>query len=135
MYIPLSEPLSLIYRLVGYVAGKNLFSAPYDWRFGPDAFGPQYDALKQLIETASALNNNKPVVLVSLSLGGPYTHLFLTSHVSQVNIDVITDDMLDILTTLFDSRGKINISVALFLTRESLQDLLYRCTLFSGKVS
>jgi len=68
---------------VGYVLGKNLFTAPYDFRQGPDAFQVQYDALQLLIETASAANGNKPVVLISLSMGCPYTHLFLTSHVSQ----------------------------------------------------
>jgi len=62
-----------------------LFTAPYDFRQGPDAFQVQFDALQLLIETASAANGNKPVVLVSLSMGCPYTHLFLTSHVSQVS--------------------------------------------------
>lgn len=61
----------------GYVDGKTLFGAPYDFRYGlaahgrPSRVGTKFlEDLKDLIEKASASNGGKPVILVSHSLGG-----------------------------------------------------------------
>ncbi|KAI4375066.1 hypothetical protein MLD38_012978 [Melastoma candidum] len=61
----------------GYVDGKTLFGAPYDFRYGlaaeghPSQVGSKFlQDLKDLIEKASASNHGKPVILISHSLGG-----------------------------------------------------------------
>lgn len=70
---PLVESLEQI----GYVNGKTLFGAPYDFRYGlapeghPSDVGSKFlQELKDLIEEASASNGGKPVILLSHSLGG-----------------------------------------------------------------
>lgn len=70
---PLVESL----KRIGYTEGKNLFGAPYDFRYGlaakghPSKVGSKFlDDLKQLIENASSSNGGKPVILLSHSLGG-----------------------------------------------------------------
>lgn len=62
---------------IGYVDGKTLFGAPYDFRYGlaaqghPSHVGSKFlKDLKSLIEKASISNGGKPVILVSHSLGG-----------------------------------------------------------------
>ncbi|PSR99925.1 Lecithin-cholesterol acyltransferase-like [Actinidia chinensis var. chinensis] len=62
---------------IGYIDGKNLFGAPYDFRYGLAAEGHPCHVgskllqdLKILIEKASTSNEGKPVILVSHSLGG-----------------------------------------------------------------
>ncbi|KAH7665033.1 lysophospholipase III protein [Dioscorea alata] len=62
---------------IGYQSGKNLFGAPYDFRYGlaaeghPCHVGNQYlQDLKKLIESAFVSNGKKPVIIVSHSLGG-----------------------------------------------------------------
>ncbi|XP_002283444.2 lecithin-cholesterol acyltransferase-like 1 [Vitis vinifera] len=62
---------------MGYVDGKTLFGAPYDFRYGlaadghPSRVGSKFlEDLKDLIEKASTSNGGKPVILVSHSLGG-----------------------------------------------------------------
>lgn len=62
---------------VGYVDGKTLFGAPYDFRYGLAADGHSsrvgskfLQDLKDLIEKATASNKGKPVILLSHSLGG-----------------------------------------------------------------
>ncbi|KAJ3672804.1 hypothetical protein LUZ60_006178 [Juncus effusus] len=62
---------------LGYKDNANLFGAPYDFRYGlaaeghPSKVGTQYlQDLKYLIESSSASNNGKPVILLSHSLGG-----------------------------------------------------------------
>ncbi|KAJ7562146.1 hypothetical protein O6H91_03G056400 [Diphasiastrum complanatum] len=62
----------------GYIDGKTLFGAPYDFRYapGPNAADVAVDYLKNLknlIETASSSNDDKPVVLVAHSLGALWT--------------------------------------------------------------
>ncbi|CAA0843357.1 Protein PHLOEM PROTEIN 2-LIKE A10 [Striga hermonthica] len=73
------EPLVRSLEQIGYSSGKNLFGAPYDFRYAPAAVGhPSRVAsrflsdLKSLIETASASNAGRPVILLSHSMGGPY---------------------------------------------------------------
>lgn len=77
---PLVESLEEI----GYIESKTLFGAPYDFRYGlaPEGHschvGSKYlQDLKDLIETASATNGGKPVIIISHSLGGLYVHQFL----------------------------------------------------------
>lgn len=62
---------------IGYKDGHNLFGAPYDFRYGlaapgnPAQVGSKYlQDLQQLIESASASNGARPVILLSHSLGG-----------------------------------------------------------------
>ncbi|GFZ10145.1 alpha/beta-Hydrolases superfamily protein [Actinidia rufa] len=62
---------------IGYIDGKTLFGAPYDFRYGLAAEGHPCHVgskllqdLKILIEKASTSNEGKPVILVSHSLGG-----------------------------------------------------------------
>ncbi|XP_062021782.1 lecithin-cholesterol acyltransferase-like 1 [Rosa rugosa] len=70
---PLVESLENI----GYVDGKTMFGAPYDFRYGlapkdhPSHVGSKFlKDLKDLVEKASNSNGGKPVILVSHSLGG-----------------------------------------------------------------
>ena len=69
----------------GYVRGKTIRGAPYDWRFAANGFLEQgyYDDLKSLIEETYQLAGNKPVTLVVHSLGGPTSLFFLTKVVDQ----------------------------------------------------
>ncbi|KAK8448585.1 hypothetical protein SEVIR_7G054100v4 [Setaria viridis] len=69
---------------VGYVEGANLFGAPYDFRYAPAAAGLSSEvfsdfssSLKLLVERASERNGNKPVILVTHSMGGLFTMVFL----------------------------------------------------------
>lgn len=70
---PLVESLEQI----GYINGKTLFGAPYDFRYGLAADGHKSQVgskflqdLKHLIEKASISNGGKQVILISHSLGG-----------------------------------------------------------------
>lgn len=70
---------------VGYTAGLDLRAAPYDWRTGPtewNAPGGDFQKLKTLIEDTVARNGGRRARLISLSLGGPYFHLFLTRYLA-----------------------------------------------------
>ncbi|XP_050366065.1 lecithin-cholesterol acyltransferase-like 1 [Argentina anserina] len=65
---------------IGYVDGKTMFGAPYDFRYGlapkdhPCHVGSKFlKDLKDLVEKASNYNGGKPVILVSHSLGGLFT--------------------------------------------------------------
>ncbi|XP_037462684.1 lecithin-cholesterol acyltransferase-like 1 [Triticum dicoccoides] len=69
---------------VGYTEGENLLGAPYDFRHAPAAPGMASRAfsgfssgLRLLVERASQRNGNKPVVLVTHSLGGLFATVFL----------------------------------------------------------
>lgn len=69
---------------VGYREGENLFGAPYDFRYAPAApglasraFSDFSSSLRLLVERASQRNGNKPVVLVTHSLGGLFATVFL----------------------------------------------------------
>lgn len=75
---------------LGYSDGQNLFGAPYDFRYGlaplghPSMVGEQYlHDLRTLIESASAANYGRPVILLAHSLGGLFAlHLLDRSSVS-----------------------------------------------------
>lgn len=67
---------------VGYIDGKSLFGAPYDFRYGPGnkpySVGSRYViALRELVEKAYMLNGDKQVIIVSHSLGGLWVLYFL----------------------------------------------------------
>lgn len=69
---------------IGYTNDKNLYGAPYDFRYGlapeghPCEVGSTFlNNLKTLVETASSSNGGKPVILLSHSLGGLYILEFL----------------------------------------------------------
>ncbi|KAL6643483.1 hypothetical protein ACP70R_018249 [Stipagrostis hirtigluma subsp. patula] len=71
-------------EVVGYREGTNMFGAPYDFRYAPATPGlPQrvfsdfVSSLTNLIERASKRNGNKPVILVTHSLGGSFAMEFL----------------------------------------------------------
>ena len=61
-----------------------MFALPYDFRLGPKQYMEDaYPALKALIESAFAAGGNQKVVLSSISMGGPFGHVFLTQFVDQ----------------------------------------------------
>ncbi|TKV92864.1 hypothetical protein SEVIR_9G188700v4 [Setaria viridis] len=70
---------------VGYREGKNLFGAPYDFRYAPappgqasSEFSCFLSSLRVLVEKASKRNGNMPVILVTHSLGGLNANAFLS---------------------------------------------------------
>ncbi|KAL6843612.1 hypothetical protein ACP4OV_026674 [Aristida adscensionis] len=63
----------------GYEEGRDLFGAPYDFRYGlaapghPSRVGSAYlQRLRRLVEAACAANGGRPAILVAHSLGGLY---------------------------------------------------------------
>ena len=68
----------------GYVVGKDLFSAPFDFRMGEKQFMKEdWPKLKALVEEVYDLNNGTPVAFVSISYGGPFGGAFLTDFVDE----------------------------------------------------
>jgi len=63
----------------GYVRGKSIRAAPYDFRFAPPSQGDYFQRLKLLVEETRALNDGEKVVLMSHSLGGLFALYFLNS--------------------------------------------------------
>ncbi|KAF7052498.1 hypothetical protein CFC21_060587 [Triticum aestivum] len=68
----------------GYEEGRDLFGAPYDFRYGlaapghPSQVGSAYlERLKLLVESACAANDGRPAILMAHSLGGLYALQFL----------------------------------------------------------
>ncbi|RAL38769.1 hypothetical protein DM860_013450 [Cuscuta australis] len=71
------EPLVNSLGKIGYIDGKNLFGAPYDFQYGLAAGDhPSFVAskflsdLKNLIQSSSNSNGGKPVILLTHRLGG-----------------------------------------------------------------
>lgn len=59
----------------GYVEGKDLFAAPYDWRLTPNLKNNFFcDRLKTLITKAVSENNGLPAMLVCHSMGNLFFH-------------------------------------------------------------
>ncbi|XP_020583313.1 lecithin-cholesterol acyltransferase-like 1 [Phalaenopsis equestris] len=83
-------PLVSALESAGYVDGRNLFGAPYDFRYGlapsghPSMVGDQYlRDLGELIESSVAANDGRSVILVAHSLGGLFAlHLLDRSPLS-----------------------------------------------------
>jgi lecithin-cholesterol acyltransferase len=67
----------------GYRIGVDLFSAPYDWRFGLDQPATYFNELRSLIERASAASDGARVALLSHAMGSTLTHLFLTEKMTK----------------------------------------------------
>jgi len=68
----------------GYEVGKDLFSAPFDFRRGPNDFvDDSFPRLKSLIEAVYQSNNNRKVAVTSVSLGSLFLHAFFTQYVDQ----------------------------------------------------
>lgn len=70
------------YKSNGYEIGRNLFTAPYDWRLAPIALYDFWPNMKQLVERAYEINNCK-VTIMGFSCGGFTLHQFLAKHVKQ----------------------------------------------------
>jgi lysophospholipase III len=82
------QPMIEEFEKVGYVGGKNLFGAPYDWRLPVNVLmssdilgiGKTYEqALVALLEQAYHTNNDTPVTIITHSMGGP-TALYFLNH-------------------------------------------------------
>ncbi|XP_055295032.1 phospholipase A2 group XV-like [Sitodiplosis mosellana] len=54
----------------GYIRGKNLFGAPYDFRKGPNESTQWFQNLKQLTEYSYGINKNTRVTFIAYSMGG-----------------------------------------------------------------
>eukprot|EP01112_Ceratiomyxa_fruticulosa_P017893 TRINITY_DN564_c0_g1_i1.p1 TRINITY_DN564_c0_g1~~TRINITY_DN564_c0_g1_i1.p1 ORF type:complete len:432 (-),score=78.19 TRINITY_DN564_c0_g1_i1:67-1362(-) len=63
---------------VGYVQGKNLMGAPYDWRLAPRSNSIFLQGFKDMIEELYENNQNTSVVVIAHSMGTRYFHDFLT---------------------------------------------------------
>eukprot|EP00771_Trimastix_marina_P004204 gnl/Trimastix_PCT/950.p1 GENE.gnl/Trimastix_PCT/950~~gnl/Trimastix_PCT/950.p1 ORF type:complete len:420 (+),score=111.27 gnl/Trimastix_PCT/950:43-1302(+) len=69
-------------KKVGYVPGKNLFAAPYDWRIASPKHSNtngQFAALERLVETAYEKGGHRRVHLAGHSLGAPFIQNFLAT--------------------------------------------------------
>ncbi|KAJ7297080.1 hypothetical protein O6H91_Y081600 [Diphasiastrum complanatum] len=63
----------------GYIVGKTLYGAPYDFRYAPGPYAADVaikyaENLKNLIETASGSNEDRSVVVLAHSLGVLWVH-------------------------------------------------------------
>jgi len=64
---------------IGYVKGKDLRGAPYDFRYSPEYIPDNFhDKLKNLIEETYTMNGDSKVSLLSHSYGCPVTLYFLS---------------------------------------------------------
>jgi len=76
--LPAFQGLIPVWQQLGYSIGKNLFGAPYDWRYPtsgrPDTF---FTDLQHLVEHAYAINNNRRVFLLAPSFGPQFALGFL----------------------------------------------------------
>lgn len=83
--IPEYKCLAAVLDAAGYERGIEYDSLGWDWRKSPGDWrstGGYYSQLKQAIEDMRTRNGGKPVILVSFSMGGPVTAVFLNSYVS-----------------------------------------------------
>ena len=77
--IPYMESFISALHNLGWVSGKSVRAATYDFRAAgdPKALAYQYSRLRELIEDTARINGGQRVHLMSHSLGGPYLNLFL----------------------------------------------------------
>ena len=81
----------------GYELGKNLWSAPFDFRMGRKQFlEKDYPKLKALVEEAYEKSGNQKVVFASISYGGPVGQNFLTEFVDQNWKDKYVDSWISL---------------------------------------
>lgn len=76
------KSLISFFKHKGYVVRRDVFAAPFDWRFavaGLDLFWPN---LKNLVEHAYRANNKQKVTIFGYSCGGFTLQQFLSEHVS-----------------------------------------------------
>ncbi|KAH0805184.1 Lecithin:cholesterol acyltransferase family protein [Histomonas meleagridis] len=66
----------------GYVVGKDLFGAPYDWRYGIFLNDTFWQSFSELIENSVNINGEKASIHAH-SFGCVLTHYFLTHHVTE----------------------------------------------------
>lgn len=62
---------------LGYTRDKSVVAAPFDFRFAPHSQAEYFTNLKQLIEVTSLKNNQRPVTIISHSMGGLFGLHFL----------------------------------------------------------
>ncbi|ODN02819.1 Group XV phospholipase A2 [Orchesella cincta] len=62
---------------LGYVRDENIRGAPYDFRKGPHELDYWFTDFKAMIEEAYQKNGNASVILLSHSMGGPMSLLFI----------------------------------------------------------
>lgn len=70
------------YKSKGYQIGKDLLTAPYDWRFAPVAIYEFCPNMKKLVEKAYKINGEK-VTIMGFSCGGYILQRFLSKYVSD----------------------------------------------------
>lgn len=71
------EDLEQLFRVWGWREGKNLFGAPFDWRFSESGLGPYYSQLQALIEQAYHSTGGQRVHILSVSYGPGVVLAFL----------------------------------------------------------
>ncbi|GFG39948.1 hypothetical protein Cfor_09005 [Coptotermes formosanus] len=64
---------------LGYERNVSLRGAPYDFRKAPNENGEYFVSLKALVEETYRINDNKRVVILAHSMGGPMSLHFLHS--------------------------------------------------------
>lgn len=67
---------------IGYKVRQDLFSAPYDWRFGLEQPQDYFDRLRELIEHAYSINDKAKVAILSHGFGATLAHMFLTERMT-----------------------------------------------------
>ena len=81
----------------GFVVGKDIFSAPYDFRMGPEQFlVDDYPRLKGLVEKIYDDNGGKPVVFLSVSYGAQFGGAFLAHFVDDEWKDKYIDSWISL---------------------------------------
>jgi len=67
----------------GYVRGKNIRGAPYDFRKAGNEHDEYFQKMKLLIEETYMMNKNVPVILLGHSMGSIMTLQFLTGQTQE----------------------------------------------------
>eukprot|EP01043_Picozoa_sp_COSAG02_P007286 COSAG02_NODE_216_length_28610_cov_57.176879_10_plen_425_part_00 len=83
--VPEYKCFGAVLDAAGYERGVEYDSLGWDWRKAPGDWmqsGGYFSQLQQAIESMCARNGGKPVILVSFSMGGPVTAVFLNHFVS-----------------------------------------------------
>ena len=71
------------FRHKGYIPRKDIFAAPFDWRFAVAGLDYYWPNLQALVEHAYRSNKNTKVSIFAFSCGGFSLQQFLAEHVSQ----------------------------------------------------